>query len=483
MTMNANSLPSIHYYGAMSTSLKAVLTSSFTLSCVSSEEDIQTQADLNIISTHSFDHIEDCKVYYFSLAEPVLILANQEETPDVLHWLRISDDICLVDTPSDLLVHRIHKLLNSKDNFKDALTDLFNRQYFLAQLELQLKTTLPLSLILIDFDNFKGLNDQYGHAVGDQVLQEFAALLLGIFNHEGVIARFGGEAFAILCPADDEAINLAERIRFETEQASFANQVKLTVSVGVSIIYEPLEPNAFIKQADEALYAAKAGGRNLVVSYDDLMQVSNELGEDLSLLSFEHRAKVYSERVTSFITQRSKRILRAARQEAEIDGLTQVYTRRYLDKRLAREFENAAKHQRALCVALIDVDHFGQVNKTHGWPTGDKVLKNVCNILRSQIRSTDWLGRYGGEEFCLVMPDTTLEQGHEILERLRETVAASAFTSTAGESISITMSVGVVEHQMNDRDVSELLERASQATLQAKQQGRNRVVATTKSPL
>lgn len=165
-------------------------------------------------------------------------------------------------------------------------------------------------------------------------------------------------------------------------------------------------------------------------------------------------------------------LLDTVRREAETDGLTQFYTRRHLDRRLEREFEES----RPLSVAMLDLDHFGAVNKQHGWPSGDKVLREACEEIRAQLRETDWVGRYGGEEFCVVMPGASLEQAAGVLERVRAGIERRRFTTTAGQHVPLTVSIGAAQRRPQDTAPLELLERASARALEAKRRGRNQVV-------
>jgi diguanylate cyclase (GGDEF)-like protein len=332
-------------------------------------------------------------------------------------------------------------------------------------------------------DHFKSINDRLGHTVGDQVLRECGRMLQRICGRQQLPARYGGEEFAILLHASvDAAFQFAERIRREFSARSVADQPAVTLSLGVATAYEPGDAHLLFSQADEALYAAKAQGRNVTVTYADLELSSMQAGDDVEVAGLENRARVLSERVASFITLRSKRLLKHVRAEAETDELTQFYTRRYFDRRLKTDFDQVARRAGKLAVALVDLDYFGQVNKSHGWPTGDKVLREVCNIIRQHVRATDWIGRYGGEEFCIVMPFTTLQEACAVLQRMRAAVAAARLRSTSDKPVRVTLSIGVAAYDEQDAGPPSLLERASTQALAAKQAGRN-CVCTEGAPV
>ena len=129
-----------------------------------------------------------------------------------------------------------------------------------------------------------------------------------------------------------------------------------------------------------------------------------------------------------------------------------------------------------LTIAFADLDYFGQVNKEFGWPTGDEVLKEVCDTIRQHMRKTDWIGRYGSEEFCLVMPGTAMEVAAKVLKRIREAIEFHDFQSVDGEPVPMTISIGAAAAVPGDSDYLELLARASSQALKAKQNGRNQLI-------
>lgn len=157
----------------------------------------------------------------------------------------------------------------------DELTELPNRRSFnerhLAAQSAARRHEYPLSLIIIDLDYFKAVNDCFGHNAGDQVLREFAALLRGLMRTEDVAARWGGEEFIVLLPHTtcEAAAALAERIRvaFETHRCAVAPQL-LSASFGVAQRRSGDDDRSLLQRADEALYRAKEQGRNRVVLAD-----------------------------------------------------------------------------------------------------------------------------------------------------------------------------------------------------------------------
>ena len=159
----------------------------------------------------------------------------------------------------------------------DSLTQAFNRRAFYEKLNEEVgrarRYEHPLSVVVCDLDDFKLVNDTFGHAVGDQALNEFGTLVSGSMRESDFIGRIGGEEFALALPYSDigAAAQSAERLRSSLEQAEFVidgNRVALTISVGLSELRDEADTvSELMKRADDALYEAKTTGRNKVVIY------------------------------------------------------------------------------------------------------------------------------------------------------------------------------------------------------------------------
>jgi diguanylate cyclase (GGDEF)-like protein len=164
----------------------------------------------------------------------------------------------------------------------DALTGLRNRRAFeeiaLREVQTADHESLPLTLLMIDLDHFKKLNDTWGHALGDRALRAFAGVLMTVTGNSDAVARLGGEEFAVLLPGRSarSALAMAERLRATVENLHLAEGeelVRFTVSVGLSTLRRgELNPEAMMRRADRALYQAKRDGRNRVNMADGLTQ-------------------------------------------------------------------------------------------------------------------------------------------------------------------------------------------------------------------
>lgn len=159
------------------------------------------------------------------------------------------------------------------------------------------------------------------------------------------------------------------------------------------------------------------------------------------------------------------------------DPLTGLYNRRYILERLEEEFNGSLRYGYPLGLALVDLDFFKRVNDTYGHQAGDALLRQFATILAANLRKRDMAGRYGGEEFIVILPHTGLEGAKKSMERLRASVEDSQLTFE-GRVLKYTISAGVTAFpDMMVRDVWDLIRAADQALYEAKHRGRNRVVA------
>ncbi len=169
--------------------------------------------------------------------------------------------------------------------------------------------------------------------------------------------------------------------------------------------------------------------------------------------------------------QDMQRELAEARQQLNEDHLTGTLNRRGLDLALSREIARAQRGGHKLCLAMLDLDHFKQVNDRHGHEVGDQVLVHFASLARSVIRQADALGRYGGEEFVMLLPDTDTRGALFVLNRLRMLVGKTPLMHEGG-TIAFTFSAGLAQMQ-GDENGHGLLTRADQALYLAKQSGRD----------
>jgi two-component system chemotaxis family response regulator WspR len=178
---------------------------------------------------------------------------------------------------------------------------------------------------------------------------------------------------------------------------------------------------------------------------------------------------------------RAYRALAELRDQATRDGLTGVWNRKMIFDTLAREFDRARREGKPLAIVMADLDRFKTINDRFGHPAGDAVLQEVGRRLRAGVRTYDHVGRYGGEEFLIVLPDCDQEKAGKLSERLRQFVAESPMNAE-GRDLDVTCSLGVAfTDASKGTSVANLVQAADGALYLAKQNGRNcvRIAPTT----
>lgn len=185
----------------------------------------------------------------------------------------------------------------------------------------------------------------------------------------------------------------------------------------------------------------------------------------------EHLISAVSTRIERYRTLRSLMIR---------DSLTGLLNHTNCMEHLEFEIACALRQKHTLCFAMLDIDHFKSVNDTHGHPTGDKVIKSLARLLTQRLRKSDIIGRYGGEEFAVVLPATPLDAAAEVLDNLRQRFERITQRSGDGAEFHVTFSCGIVELSADNGEL--LHELADKALYQAKTQGRNRVAKAPRAP-
>lgn len=220
------------------------------------------------------------------------------------------------------------------------------------------------------------------------------------------------------------------------------------VSVSTAIMCWRLIPKALAIPSNDEF---RAKNEELLVAQEELIKANQDLEE-----------RVY---------QRTKDLERIA----QTDDLTGLLNRGGLLDRLSSEITRCERYDRGLSLLMIDLDHFKLVNDEHGHPMGDAVLSELATILTKVCRSSDGIGRYGGEEFLIVLPETNIQKAQELAERVRLAVMNNKFCQSSGLNLSLTCSIGVAEFQAS-QTLPELLKLVDGVLYTAKHDGRNRVV-------
>ena len=201
--------------------------------------------------------------------------------------------------------------------------------------------------------------------------------------------------------------------------------------------------------------------------------ITKKIDEKLSLKEIEYMDELSKQ---SAITINRANTYSEILKHATLDALTGFYNRHQLEERIKQEIATSHRQKTPLCAIMTDIDFFKKVNDTYGHAAGDIVLQTVAKVMRSGLREYDVAGRYGGEEFAILLPFTKLEEAKMVAERLRKSVEDKVVDISKADNetkeINVTISVGVSE-LVNDDD---LIKNADKALYKAKESGRNRVV-------
>jgi diguanylate cyclase (GGDEF)-like protein len=423
-----------------------------------------------VLRSADFASIDELIRARAAVPTPVLLSVRRDELDRVLLLLRDGDDVCLDDDPPALVAYRQRALERRASAGIDPLTGLADRATFVAAA----RAEMPAALLVVNLDRFKQHNDTYGHLAGDETLREAAGRTRAATPADAAVGRIGGDVFAVSLASHHDPHRVASAIRAAFHAGPMHEAATITASIGLVARTTEATYDDMLRLAESAVYAAKARGRDQIVDHADRERRARERDGDVELDGFEDLTRVLADRVADVISWRGRRVFQGLRDQADIDALTGLASRRCLDRRLPFEIEQARLRDHPLSVGLLDVDHFGRVNKEHGWPTGDHVLADTAARVRDALRASDWAARYGGEEICIVIDGAGIDSARVVLERVRAAVGARPFDTTQGDQLAITVSIGCAE-LLPDDSVASLVERASSQLLIAKRDGRDRV--------
>ncbi len=159
---------------------------------------------------------------------------------------------------------------------------------------------------------------------------------------------------------------------------------------------------------------------------------------------------------------------------AAIDGLTKLYNHSFINNRLSKEISHSFRHGTPLSIIMFDLDHFKNINDTFGHKVGDKVLIKVSQAIIDQLRMNDTPGRYGGEEFLIILPATSIDDARIVAEKVRKSISSLVWDQ---EGLKVTISGGVCEYlALDNENANELINRADKLLYQAKHSGRDRII-------
>ncbi len=201
------------------------------------------------------------------------------------------------------------------------------------------------------------------------------------------------------------------------------------------------------------------------------------MGLDLGAVDFIHKPFDFSElraRVRAAI--RVNKLMRMLAQRAQIDGLTELWNRSYFDTRLASEVSECARSNTTLCLALCDIDHFKSVNDRYGHPAGDAALEGFAKLLLNELRQHDVACRYGGEEFAVILRNTSVEDATNVIERIRQRVELQIWPRHPEHQLTVSFGLASMNAASKSTTADDLVTQADAALYAAKETGRNRLV-------
>jgi diguanylate cyclase (GGDEF)-like protein len=207
-----------------------------------------------------------------------------------------------------------------------------------------------------------------------------------------------------------------------------------------------------------------------LVEVEELFEITIHQPDEISGIMAEAK---------ELLTIQSLSKVRELEEKSQHDGLTGARNRAYFDDTLQREFYLSSQHALPLTIAMIDLDHFKKINDTFGHIAGDALLIATVRTIIGQVRHDDTLCRYGGEEFALILPGTTLSAARKLLARLKDSIAAISHQLDDGRIVKVTASIGVVANMDGNAKFEcpdDLVKAADSALYAAKHAGRNQII-------
>jgi diguanylate cyclase (GGDEF)-like protein len=312
------------------------------------------------------------------------------------------------------------------------------------------------------------------------LLKEVAALLQREASPADRFFRLGGDEFICLLSRFDDKTAVADAQiildRIANHAFSIDPRLRISASGGIVFLRSTSDVEEAIKQADMAMYQGKAAGRGKLVTFESVQEDTSIHDEDVFLRHLENITRVATERVAGHIANMARQLSKAARSEADEDPITGLKNNRYFTRHISRAIDSARRPGRSLTIAMMDLDDFRQINKQYRWETGNRALRLFADVARENIRANDWIVRWGGEEFVLVMLDTDEQTGSNIAERVRSHLETQTVQSFDNEPVRVTVSVGVAQLTEQIESVEALVDEASKQLKIAKEFGKNRVI-------
>lgn len=344
------------------------------------------------------------------------------------------------------------------------------------------------SLVALALEKFQAVEDAQRRAATSEILRKAGMAVTEKLELQKTANRIL-EQLKALVPYDSASVQLLEGDSLEIIGGhGWQNEAEV---LGIRFALTGDNPNATVIASAKTLYLPDAAQDYRQFQSSPHDHIRSWLGiplitQDrviglLAIDSFqadgfdEHQIRIASEFAgQASIALENARLFHETQTQALTDALTGIYNRRGLFQTGEFEFQRARRINRPFSILMFDIDHFKQINDTHGHGVGDEILRHLAQRCSRSSRSTDIVCRYGGEEFIILLPETNLEAARLIGERLRKSIMRETFQTDAGK-LHIHISIGVTEAHKQDT-LTSLIERADSALYQAKDGGRNRVI-------